>query len=125
MEIKKIMVLGAGLMGGGIAQVAGQNGFEVILNDTAPEFVERGFKAIIKSLEGQVKKEKITLAQKDETLGRITQSSHLEDAKQADFVIEAVYENFEVKKTLFQKLDEICREEIVFASNTSSIPITS
>jgi 3-hydroxybutyryl-CoA dehydrogenase len=125
MEIKKIMVIGAGLMGGGITQVAARNGLEVVLNDTALEFVEKGFKAITKNLEGQVKKEKITAAQKDEALGRINRSISLDDAKEADFVIEAVYENFEVKKALFQKLDSICREEVIFASNTSSIPITS
>lgn len=125
METKKLMVLGAGLMGAGIAQVAAQNGYEVILNDMAPEFVEKGFQAITKSLEGQVKKEKMTAEQKEEALGRINQSVNLEDAKEADFVIEAVYENFEVKKTLFRKLDDLCREEVVFASNTSSIPITS
>ncbi|MFH0788718.1 MAG: 3-hydroxyacyl-CoA dehydrogenase NAD-binding domain-containing protein [Pseudomonadota bacterium] len=125
METKKIMVVGAGLMGAGIAQVAAQNGYEVILNDMAPEFVEKGFQAITKSLEGQVKKEKMTAAQKEAALGRINQSVNLEDAKKADFVIEAVYENFEIKKALFRNLDDLCREEVVFASNTSSIPITS
>ncbi len=118
METKKIIVVGAGLMGAGIAQVAAQNGYEVILNDTATEFVEKGFQAITKSLEGQVKKEKMTAAQKEASLERITQSVNLEDAKKADFVIEAVYENFEVKKALFRKLDDLCREEGVCASNT-------
>jgi 3-hydroxybutyryl-CoA dehydrogenase len=125
MEIKKIMVVGAGLMGSGIAQVAAQNGFKVILNDTTLEWVEKGLQALTKNLDGQIKKEKMTAAQKDEILGRITQSIDLGDADGADFIIEAVYENFEVKKTLFQKLDGLCREEVVLASNTSSIPITS
>jgi 3-hydroxybutyryl-CoA dehydrogenase len=125
MEIKKLMVVGAGLMGSGIAQVAAQNGFEVFLNDTAPEFVEKGLKAIIKNLDGQINKEKLTQAQKEEILGRLIRSNDLADAGQADFVIEAVYENFEIKKNLFQQLDDLCSNQVVFASNTSSIPITS
>ncbi|MDD5167816.1 MAG: 3-hydroxyacyl-CoA dehydrogenase NAD-binding domain-containing protein [Syntrophales bacterium] len=124
-EIKKLMVVGAGLMGGGIAQVAAQNGFNVILNDVAAEFVEKGVNNITRLLEGQVKKEKITEAQKNETLGRIQKSTNLEDAKGVDFVIEAVYENLEVKKAIFQKLDAICGENTILASNTSSIPITT
>lgn len=125
MEPKKIMVVGAGLMGGGIAQVAAQNGFDVILNDMAEALVEKGFMAIQKNLDNQVKKERITAAQKDETLGHIKKSIRLEDAKDADFIIEAVFENLEVKQAVFQKIDNLCREETVFASNTSSIPITS
>ena len=119
------MVVGAGLMGGGIAQVAAQNGFDVILNDMAEALVEKGFMAIQKNLDNQVKKERITAAQKDETLGHIKKSIRLEDAKDADFIIEAVFENLEVKQAVFQKIDNLCREETVFASNTSSIPITS
>lgn len=125
MEVKRIMVVGAGLMGGGIAQVAAQNGYDVILNDTVDNLLEKGFNAIHKNLDNQVKKERMTAAQKDETLGHIKKSTRLEEAKEADFVIEAVFENFEVKKAVFQKLDEVCREETIFASNTSSIPITS
>jgi 3-hydroxybutyryl-CoA dehydrogenase len=125
MEPKKIMVIGAGLMGGGIAQVAAQNGYNVVLNDTSDNLLEKGFNAIRKNLDNQVKKERMTAAQKDETLGHIKQSIRLEEAKEADFVIEAVFENFEVKKAVFQQLDELCREETIFASNTSSIPITS
>lgn len=125
MEIKRIMVVGAGLMGGGIAQVAAQNGYEVILNDRTLEWVEKGLAAVRKGLEGQVKKEKISAAQMEETLARIRKSERLEDAQEADFVIEAVFEDAEVKKEVFQRLDGICREEVIFASNTSSIPIHS
>ena len=125
MEIRKILVVGAGLMGGGIAQVAAQSGYDVILNDTAAEFVEKGFNNIGKIIEGQVKKEKITAADRDGTLGRIQKSTDLDDGKDADFVIEAAFENADVKKTIFQKLDGICRQDVIFASNTSSIPITS
>ncbi|MCX5819999.1 MAG: 3-hydroxyacyl-CoA dehydrogenase NAD-binding domain-containing protein [Deltaproteobacteria bacterium] len=123
--MRNILVVGAGLMGGGIAQVAAQSGYDVILNDTAAELVEKGFNNIGKILEGQVKKEKITAADRDGTLGRIQKSTDLVDGKDADFVIEAAFENADVKKTIFQKLDGICRQDIIFASNTSSIPITS
>lgn len=125
MEIKKIMIVGAGLMGGGIAQVAAQNGYAVLLNDQSPELVDKGVNTLAKILEGRVKKEKMTAAQKEEVLSRIQKSTRIEDAGEADFVIEAVFENFEVKKTIFQKLDDICRDEVILASNTSSIPITS
>ncbi|MEW6184444.1 MAG: 3-hydroxyacyl-CoA dehydrogenase NAD-binding domain-containing protein [Thermodesulfobacteriota bacterium] len=125
MEVKKIMVIGAGLMGGGIAQVGAQNGYEVILNDTTGELVDKGMAAIQKGLDGQVKKEKMTAAQRDETLGHIVKSARLEDAERADFIIEAVYENLEVKQAVFQKLDAVCGEQVIFASNTSSIPINS
>jgi 3-hydroxybutyryl-CoA dehydrogenase len=125
MEVKKIMVVGAGLMGGGIAQVGAQNGYDVILNDTTEALVDKGLTAIQKGLEGQVRKEKMTAAQRDETLGHIVKSTRLEDAEGADFIVEAVYENLEVKKAVFQRLDGVCREEVIFASNTSSIPINS
>lgn len=125
MEIKKILVVGGGLMGGGIAQVAARNGYDVILNDTAAEFVEKGFNNIGRILDGQVKKEKITVADRDLTLGRIQKSTDLDDGKDADFVIEAAFENTDVKKAIFRKLDGICRQDVIFASNTSSIPITS
>ena len=125
MEIRKILVVGAGLMGGGIAQVAAQSGYDVILNDTAAEFVAKGFNQIGKILEGQVKKEKITAADRDGTLARIQKSTDLDDGKDADFVIEAAFEIVDVKKTIFQKLDSICRQDVIFASNTSSISITS
>lgn len=125
MEIRKILVVGAGLMGGGIAQVAAQSGYDVILNDTTAEWVEKGFNTIGRILEGQVKKEKITEADRDGTLGRIQTSTDLNDGEEADFVIEAAFENADVKKTIFQELDGLCRQEVIFASNTSSIPITS
>ncbi|MDQ5984443.1 MAG: 3-hydroxybutyryl-CoA dehydrogenase [Syntrophus sp. SKADARSKE-3] len=123
--INTIIVIGAGMMGAGIAQVAARNGYDVILNDVAMEFVDRGLANIGKVLDGQVKKEKITAADKEALLGRIRKSTSLDDAKDADFVIEAAYENFEVKKSIFQKLDDICAERVILASNTSSIPITS
>lgn len=125
MAIKTIMVVGAGLMGAGISQVSAQVGYNVIMNDVKDELVDKGFNAIAKSLESQVKKEKIAAADKDAYLARITKSVALDDAKKTDFVIEAAFENFEVKKTIFEKLDSICPPEVIFASNTSSIPISS
>jgi 3-hydroxybutyryl-CoA dehydrogenase len=124
-QVTKIMIVGAGMMGAGIAQVAAQAGYQVILNDVNQEAVERGLGTVKKNLEKSVKKEKITAEQKDLILGRITLSTSLEDGKEADFVIEAVYENPELKKEIFGKLDGICGPEVIFASNTSSIPIST
>ena len=112
-------------MGSGIAQVAAQAGYNVIMNDVKMEFIDRGFNNIARLLEGRVKKEKITEADKEAILGRIDKSVEFEAATNADFVIEAAFENMEVKKTIFQQLDAICGEEVIFASNTSSIPITT
>lgn len=112
-------------MGSGIAQVAAQAGYNVIMNDVKMDFIDKGLGNITKLLEKRVAKEKITEADKDAILGRISKSVEFEAAKDADFVIEAAFENMEVKKTIFQQLDAICGEEVIFASNTSSIPITT
>ena len=124
MEIKTIGVVGAGQMGSGIAQVCAQAGFSVIMNDIKDEFVNRGMDNINKNLDRQVKKEKITLEEKNEIIGRIKTSIQIEDFVPADFMIEAVIENENLKKDIFAKLDNICRKEVVLATNTSSIPIT-
>jgi len=112
-------------MGSGIAQVAAQAGYNVIMNDVKMDFIDKGLGNITKLLEKRVAKEKITEADKDTILGRISKSVEFEAARDADFVIEAAFENMEVKKTIFQQLDAICGEEVIFASNTSSIPITT
>jgi 3-hydroxybutyryl-CoA dehydrogenase len=119
------MVIGSGLMGSGIAQVSSQAGYNVIMNDVTTEFIDKGFNSISKGLDGQVKREKITTADKDAILSRISKAPSLEDAKKADLIIEAAFENFEVKKAIFQKLDSICHKDVIFATNTSSIPITT
>lgn len=124
MEIKTIGVVGAGQMGSGIAQVCAQAGFSVIMNDIKDEFVNRGMDNINKNLDRQVKKEKITLEEKNEIIGRIKTSIQIEDFVPADFMIEAAIENENLKKDIFAKLDNICRKEVVLATNTSSIPIT-
>jgi 3-hydroxybutyryl-CoA dehydrogenase len=125
MDIKNIMVIGSGLMGSGIAQVSAQAGYNVIMNDVKMEFIDKGFNFISKILDGQVKKGKITAADKDAALSRISKSPSIEDAKKADFIIEAAFENFEVKKSIFKELDAVCHKDVIFATNTSSIPITS
>ena len=124
MDIKTIAVIGAGQMGNGIAQVAARAGYTVIMNDIKDEFVNRGLDMISKNLDRQVKKEKITTAEKNEILSRIKTSVQINDVAPADFVIEAAVEKEELKKGIFVQLDTLCRQEIVLATNTSSISIT-
>jgi len=125
MEIKTFGIVGAGQMGNGIAQVAAhQGGLNIIMNDIADEFVERGYAAITKNLDRMVTKEKLTVDKKDEIIGRITKSTDLEDMKDADFVVEAAIEKEELKLEIFRRLDNICKPGTILASNTSSIPIT-
>ncbi len=122
--IKTVMVVGAGQMGGGIAQVAAQAGYSVILNDIKDEFVQRGLGIINKNLSRNVEKGKLTAEAKDEILARIKTSVSLRDAKDADIVIEAAVENMQIKAKIFGELDAVCPEHTILASNTSSLPIT-
>jgi 3-hydroxybutyryl-CoA dehydrogenase len=124
MAIKKVMVVGAGQMGSGIAQVCAQAGYEVILNDLKQEFVERGLGVISKNLSRQVNKGRLTEEEKDAVLARITSSVDLKDGHDVDLVIEAAVENMEIKQKIFAELDEITPEHAILASNTSSLPIT-
>ena len=124
MEIKTIGVIGAGQMGGGIAQVAAMNNFAVILNDIAQEFVDRGLEVIEASLARLVKKEKISKGDMEAALGRIVLSTSLEDLAPADLVVEAATERVDLKLDIFRELDAICRPGVILASNTSSISIT-
>lgn len=125
MEIKTLGVVGAGQMGSGIAQVAAlPGGLNIIMNDISDEFLRRGFDSISKSLDRMVAKEKLTADQKNEGLRRIRTTTSLEELKNADFVVEAVVEDEDVKLDLFRRLDAICRPEVILASNTSSISIT-
>ncbi|MCG8539671.1 MAG: 3-hydroxybutyryl-CoA dehydrogenase [Clostridia bacterium] len=120
----KIFVLGAGTMGSGIVQVFASAGYEVVMRDIEEKFVERGLGIVTKNLDRSVKKERITEAQKSEILSRITCTTDINLAKDADIVIEAAIENMEIKKKIFAQLDEICKEKTVFATNTSSLSIT-
>lgn len=124
MEIKKVGVCGAGTMGNGIAHVFAQFGFEVVMRDVKEEFVERGMKTIDKNLQRGVNKGRMTEDEKKEILNRITPTTDLNMLKDCDFVVEAITENFEIKKQLIQDLDNMLREGVIIASNTSSISIT-
>ncbi|RTR33028.1 3-hydroxybutyryl-CoA dehydrogenase [Robertmurraya yapensis] len=124
MNVEKIMVIGAGQMGSGIAQVCAQAGFTVLLNDLKPEFVERGLAGIEKNLARQVLKERITEDEKVAILANITASTNLVDAGTVDLVIEAAVENMAIKASIFKELDEIAPAHAILASNTSSLPIT-
>ena len=124
MEIKRIMVVGAGFMGSGIAQVMAAAGYDVVLMDVADGFVRKGVAAIEKNLAGGVAKGKLAEADKTATLGRIIATTELAPAKDCDLVIEAIIENKQAKLDLYRQLEEICPPHVLFASNTSSIPIT-
>jgi len=124
MEIKKIGVVGAGQMGGGIAEVAISSGFTVIMRDVTPEFVEKGRMRIASDLERRVEKGKMTAQEQKAILGRLTTTTRLEDFKDCDLVIEAASEQISIKKEVFQTLDAVTRKNTILASNTSSISIT-
>lgn len=124
MSIKKVMVIGAGQMGGGIAQVAAQAGYHVILNDIKDEFVQKGIGIIEKNLQRSVEKGKITADEKDAVLGRINPSTSLEDASDIDIAIEAASENMNIKTEIFRTLDRFAPAYAILATNTSSLPIT-
>ncbi|CAM3601527.1 3-hydroxybutyryl-CoA dehydrogenase [Aeromicrobium ponti] len=124
MNVKSIMVIGAGQMGSGIAQVCAQAGYSVLLNDLKAEFVERGLGVIKKNLSRQVEKERMTAEEMETVFGNVTASTDLQDAKNVDLIIEAAVENKEIKTKIFSQLDEIAPEHAILASNTSSLPIT-
>ena len=124
MTIKQIFVAGAGLMGAGIAQTAISCGYEVTLREVDESLVNRGVDNIKKRLESLVQKGKLDVARRHDAVARLHATSSLEAAGRADFVIEAITENFDAKRDLFKRLDGICRPEVILASNTSSIPIT-
>jgi 3-hydroxybutyryl-CoA dehydrogenase len=124
MDIKMVGVLGAGSMGNGIAQVAAQAGYQVVMRDIEDRFVENGLKAIGKFLAKSVEKGKMTEEQKKGVLGRIKGTTRMEDLKDADFVIEAVFEDLELKKSIFKQLDELTRPGVILTTNTSSMSIT-
>jgi len=124
MSIKKIGIIGAGTMGHGIALVAAKAGYDVILHDIKEDYVKKGLASVEKFIDKSVEKGKMTLEDKKQILGRIHGTTTLEDMKDADLVIEAILEQVALKKEVFQKLDGICKKETLFASNTSTIPIT-
>ncbi len=124
MEIKKVGVLGCGLMGAGIAQTAASKGYETIVREVSDELINKGFAGIEKSLSKFAEKGTITAEQQTEIRGRLRGTTNLEDLADCDIIIEAIIENIAVKRDTYKQLDTICKPETVFASNTSSISIT-
>ena len=122
--MKKVFVLGAGTMGAGIVQAFAQNGCEVIVRDIKDEFVQRGIAGIDKALSKRVAKGKMTEEDKEAILSRISGTTDMKLAADADIVVEAAIENMKIKKEIFAELDEICKPEAILASNTSSLSIT-
>lgn len=124
MAIEKVMVIGAGQMGAGIAQVCAQSGFQVLLNDVNEEALDKGMKNIEKLLSRAVEKERISETDKTDTINRLTPSSEIKDAGSCDLIIEAIVENMDVKTKVFSNLDAFAPKHAILASNTSSLPIT-
>ena len=123
-SIRTIGVIGAGTMGHGIAQVAAQSGYEVLLVDVVPQALERGVAQIGKGLERLVGKGKLAAEDRDQALSRLSSHGELAALERADLVVEAVVEKLEVKRSVFSELDRICPEHTILSSNTSSISIT-
>ncbi len=124
MEIKKVGVLGCGLMGSGIAQTAASAGFEVVVREVTEELCERGFAGIDKSLAKFAEKGTITPEQQREIRGRLRGTTSLEELRDCDIIVEAIIENLDTKRDTYRQLDGFCKPETVFASNTSSLSIT-
>jgi 3-hydroxybutyryl-CoA dehydrogenase len=123
MPIQKVGVVGCGLMGSGIAQVAAQAGFPTVVREVSAELVEKGLRGIEKNLARLVEKGSLTEAAKNEIQGRLKGTTRLEDLKDCDVIVEAIVEQLPAKRELFGALDAICPPSTIFASNTSSIPI--
>lgn len=126
MEIKRVLVIGAGQMGSGIAQVMAQGGLEVILQDIKEEFVQKGIKSIEKNLGRAIEKGKLSVEEKDEIMKNICGVVELDSAScQVDLVVEAAIENMEIKRNIFKTLDALCPAHTILGTNTSSMPITA
>ncbi|HWH09210.1 MAG TPA: 3-hydroxybutyryl-CoA dehydrogenase [Candidatus Thermoplasmatota archaeon] len=124
MQVRKVGVLGAGQMGHGIAQVAAQAGYAVVVRDVEQRFVDKGLAGIHKNLARQVEKGKLAQADAEAIKARVTGTTDLKALADCDLVVEAIVENLDVKKKLWQELDAVVKADAVFATNTSSIPIT-
>lgn len=121
---KIIGVIGAGTMGNGIAQTAAAAGYQVILQDVQENFLQKGLDNIQRNLNRSVEKGKLSSEEAEQTLGRVQGTIHIEELVKADIVIEAIIENMEIKKSLLQRLDAVCRPNTIFASNTSGLSVT-
>jgi len=120
----KATIIGGGTMGSGIAQAFAGAGYDVMIKDINQEGIDRGIKIISKNLDRLVKKEKITEDKKNEIMDRVRGTLSNDDIKDSDIVIEAAVENMDIKKKIFKELDEVCKEDAILASNTSSLSIT-
>ncbi len=126
MDFKSVLVIGAGQMGSGIAQVMAQGGLEVVLRDIKEEFVRKGIAGIEKNLAKSVEKGKMTPDEMQAVVGRISGVVELDAAAcDVDMVVEAAIENMEIKKSIFQQLDQLCPAHTILATNTSSLPVTA
>ena len=123
-KIKKVGVLGCGLMGSGIAEVAARSGYETVVREVTEELVDKGIQKIGGSLGKAVERGKLEAAARDETLSRLSGTVKLEDLADCDIVVEAIVENLEEKKKIFSALDEVVKKDALFASNTSSLTMT-
>ncbi len=124
MEIKKVGVLGCGLMGAGIAQVAASAGFETVVKEVSDELITKGFGGIEKSLAKFAEKGTITADQQKDIRGRLSGTTSFAELADCDIIIEAIIENLDEKRSTYKQLDELCKSETIFASNTSSLSIT-
>ena len=124
MDIRKVGVLGCGLMGSGIAQVAASAGFETVVKEVSDDLIAKGFAGIDKSLARFAEKGTITSDQQREIRGRLSGTTSFADLADCDVIIEAIIENLDEKRATYKQLDEICKPETIFASNTSSLSIT-
>jgi len=124
MDVKQIMVVGAGQMGAGIAQVCAQAGYKVVLYDRSEQALKKGIERVHKRLTQAVEKERMTEQDKQTAIVCLQQATSIENAQEADVVIEAAIENIAVKKEIFTELDKIAPAHTIFATNTSSLPIT-
>jgi len=124
MEIRKVGVLGCGLMGSGIAQVSASAGFETVVKEVSDDLIAKGFGGIEKSLAKFAEKGTITSDQQKEIRGRLSGTTSFNDLADCDIIIEAIIENLDEKRSTYKQLDELCKPETIFASNTSSLSIT-
>ena len=124
MAIQKVVVVGCGLMGAGIAQVSAQSGFTTVVREVSAELLEKGLKGIDKNLARLVEKGTITDSAKSEIRGRLKGTTSLQDLKDCDVIVEAIIEKLPAKRELFVELDALCPAQTIFASNTSSLTIT-
>ena len=124
MEIRKVGVLGCGLMGSGIAQVSASAGFDTVVKEVSEDLIAKGFGGIEKSLAKFAEKGTITADQQKEIRGRLSGTTSFADLADCDIIIEAIIENLDEKRSTYKQLDEICKPETIFASNTSSLSIT-